>query len=33
VSSSPTGWTNNDIELAWLEQVFNRKTKQKARIG
>jgi hypothetical protein len=32
VSSSPTGWTNNDIGLAWLEQVFNRKTKQKARL-
>jgi hypothetical protein len=23
VSSSPNGWTNNDIGLAWLEQVFN----------
>jgi hypothetical protein len=33
VSSSPTGWTNNDIGLAWLEQVFDRKTKQKARLG
>jgi hypothetical protein len=33
VSSSPTGWTNNDIGLAWLEQVFNRETKQKARLG
>jgi hypothetical protein len=33
VSSSPTGWTNNDIGLAWLEQVFNRETKQKARVG
>jgi hypothetical protein len=32
VSSSPTGWTNNDIGLAWLEQVFNRRTKQKARL-
>ena len=31
VSSSPTGWTNNDIGLAWLKQVFDRHTKQKAR--
>ena len=30
VSSSPTGWTNNDIGLAWLKQVFDRFTKQKA---
>jgi hypothetical protein len=32
VSSSPTGWTNNVIGLAWLEQVFNCRTKQKARL-
>jgi len=31
VSSSPSGWTNNDFGLAWLEQVFNRYTKAKAR--
>jgi hypothetical protein len=31
VSSSPTGWTNNDIGLAWLQQVFDRFTKTKAR--
>jgi hypothetical protein len=31
VTSSPSGWTNNDIGLAWLEQVFDRYTKQKAR--
>ena len=31
VSSSPSGWTNNDIGLAWLEQVFDRYTKAKAR--
>ena len=30
-SNSATGWTNNDIGLAWLEQVFDRYTKQKAR--
>ena len=30
-TSSPSGWTNNNIGLAWLEQVFNRETKQKAR--
>jgi hypothetical protein len=33
VSSSPTGWTNNNIGLAWLEQVFNHETKQKAHLG
>jgi hypothetical protein len=33
VSSSPAEWTNNDIGLAWLEQVFGCKTKQKARLG
>lgn len=31
VSSSPSGWTNNDIGFAWLEQVFDRYTKAKAR--
>jgi hypothetical protein len=31
VSSSPNGWSNNDTGLAWLEQVFNRYTKEKAR--
>jgi hypothetical protein len=31
VSSSPSGWTNNKIGLAWLEQVFDRCTKSKAR--
>ena len=31
VASSPTGWTNNEIGLAWLEQVFDRYTKPKAR--
>jgi hypothetical protein len=30
-SNSPTGWSNNDIGLAWLEQVFERSTKKKAR--
>jgi hypothetical protein len=30
VSSSPSGWTNNDISLAWVEQVFDRYTKEKA---
>jgi hypothetical protein len=30
VTSSPSGWTNNDIGLAWLKQVFNRQTKKKA---
>jgi hypothetical protein len=31
ISSSPSGWSNNDIGLAWLEQVFDRYTKAKAR--
>jgi hypothetical protein len=31
ISSSPSGWTNNDIGLAWLKQVFDRGTKAKAR--
>lgn len=31
VASSPSGWTNNDIGLAWLKQVFDRYTKAKAR--
>jgi hypothetical protein len=31
VTSTPSGWSNNDVGLAWLEQVFNRYTKEKAR--
>jgi hypothetical protein len=31
ITSSPPGWTNNYIGLAWLEQVFDRHTKEKAR--
>ena len=31
ITSSPSGWTNNDIGLAWLEQVFDRYTKETAR--
>lgn len=31
--NSPTGWSNNDLGLAWLEQVFNRHTTAKARRG
>lgn len=30
VASSPSGWTNNELGLAWLEQVFDRYTKEKA---
>ncbi|KAG9194058.1 hypothetical protein G6011_04093 [Alternaria panax] len=33
VSSSPTGWTNNDIGLAWVKEVFDRETRRKARSG
>ncbi len=31
VTSSLSGWTNNDIGLAWLKEVFERETSQKAR--
>jgi hypothetical protein len=30
-TTSLTGWSNDDIGLAWLEQVFDRLTKDKAR--
>ena len=30
VSSSPSGWMNNEIGLAWLKQVFDRGTKGKS---
>jgi hypothetical protein len=30
ISASPTGWSNDDVGLAWLEQVFDRCTKQRA---
>jgi hypothetical protein len=33
VTSTPSGWTNNDAGLGWLEQVFDRHTKEKARRG
>jgi hypothetical protein len=33
VTSTPSGWSNNNVRLAWLEQVFERCTKQKARCG
>jgi hypothetical protein len=33
VTSSPSGWTNNDIGLAWLKEVFERETRRKARSG
>jgi hypothetical protein len=29
--TSPTGWTDNDLGLAWVEQVFDRLPKKKAR--
>jgi hypothetical protein len=29
--SSPSGWTNNEIGLMWLKQVFDKETKAKAR--
>ncbi|KAK1916823.1 hypothetical protein P3342_004378 [Pyrenophora teres f. teres] len=30
VSLSPTGWSNDNVGLAWLEQVFDRYTKQRS---
>lgn len=30
-AASPSGWTSNDLGLAWLQQVFDRETKAKAR--
>ena len=30
-TTSPNGWTNNDLGLTWLEQVFDRRSKLKAR--
>jgi hypothetical protein len=30
-ASSPSGWTNNELGLAWLKYVFDRSTKKKAR--
>jgi hypothetical protein len=33
ISSSPSGWTNNDIGLAWLKEVFERETRRQARSG
>jgi hypothetical protein len=32
-ASFPSGWTNNKLRLAWLEQIFNCYTKEKARYG
>jgi hypothetical protein len=29
-ASSPSGWTNNELGLSWLKQVFDRSTKEKA---
>jgi hypothetical protein len=30
-SSSPNGWTSNELGLQWLQQVFDRETKKKTR--
>jgi hypothetical protein len=30
-SNTPSGWSNNDLGLAWLDQVFERTTLTKAR--
>ena len=29
-SVSPSGWTNNDLGVAWLKQVFDPATQEKA---
>jgi hypothetical protein len=31
IGNSPSGWSNNDLGLAWLEQVFDRASKDKSR--
>jgi hypothetical protein len=33
VFNSPSGWSNDDLGLVWLEQMFNRHTIAKARRG
>jgi hypothetical protein len=33
IGNSPSGWSNNDIGLAWLEQVFERHTAPKTTRG
>lgn len=33
VGSTLSGWSNNEVGLAWLEQVYDRCTKKKARYG
>jgi hypothetical protein len=33
VIASTSGWSNNDIDLQWLIQVFDRLTKDKARLS
>ena len=30
-ATSPSGWTSNEVGVAWLKQVFDRETKGKAR--
>jgi hypothetical protein len=30
ISASPSGWSNNEIGLAWLKDVFERYAKEKA---
>jgi hypothetical protein len=31
VGHLPSEWTNNELGIAWLEQVFDKKTEKKAR--
>ncbi len=32
-TSTPTGWTNEDVALYWLQRVFDQSTRPKARSG
>jgi hypothetical protein len=32
-TTSPSGWSNDDVGLAWLEQVFDRRIKDKTRLS
>jgi hypothetical protein len=31
VANSASGWTNDDLGLAWLERIFDRKDKEESR--
>jgi hypothetical protein len=33
VGHSPSGWTNNELGIAWLEQVFDKRQRRKQEEG